>query len=117
MLGIELDTILQIARLPPTKLQDLKLLLRDWSSRKWCTRVQLESLIGKLHLGTWYRPPSSPGHSITLFEKIIDRIDAENSELFLLGDLNCNLLSNAPNSNTSELLKREILRTLTSMLI
>ena len=49
VLGIELDTILQIARLPPTKLQDLKLLLRDWSSRKWCTRVQLESLIGKLH--------------------------------------------------------------------
>ncbi len=104
VLGIELDTILQIARLPPTKLQDLKLLLRDWSSRKWCTRIQLESLIGKLHLGTWYRPPSSPGHSITLFEKIIDRIDAENSELFLLGDLNCNLFSNAPNSNTSELL-------------
>ena len=23
-------------------------------------------------VGTWYRPPSSPGHSITLFEKIID---------------------------------------------
>ena len=43
-------------------------------------------------VGTWYRSPSSPGHSITLFEKIIDRIDAENSELFLLGDLNCNLL-------------------------
>ena len=49
VLGIELDTILQIARLPPTKLLDLKLLLREWSSRKWCTRVQLESLIGKLH--------------------------------------------------------------------
>ena len=26
-------------------------------------------------VGTWYRPPSSPGHSITLFEKIIDRMD------------------------------------------
>ena len=48
-LGIELNSILQIARLPTAKLLDLKLLLREWSSRKWCTRVQLESLIGKLH--------------------------------------------------------------------
>lgn len=52
-------------------------------------------------MGAWYRPPSSSCHSITLFEKIVDKIDAE---LFLLGYLNCNLLSNTPNSNTSELL-------------
>ena len=26
-----------------------------------------------------------------------DKIDAENSELFLVGDLNCNILSNTPN--------------------
>ena len=41
-----------------------------------------------------YRSPSSSSHSIILFEKIVDKIDAE---LFSLGDLNCNLLSNTPN--------------------
>ena len=53
---------------------------------------------------TWYRPSSSPQESITLFEEIIDKIDVENLELYLLGDLNCNLLSNTPNSNTTDLL-------------
>jgi hypothetical protein len=55
-------------------------------------------------VGTLYRHPSSSQQLFTLFEEIIDKIDAENSELYLLGDLNCNLLSNTPNSNTSELL-------------
>lgn len=55
-------------------------------------------------VGTWYRPPSSSQQIFTLFEEIIDRVDSENSELYLLGDLNCNLLSDTPNSNTSELL-------------
>jgi exonuclease III len=40
--------------------------------------------------GTWYRPPNSQG-LLNLFENTIDRIDAENSELYFLGDLNCNL--------------------------
>ena len=31
-------------------------------------------------------------------------IDAESLELYLLGDLNCNLLSDTPSTNTSELL-------------
>ena len=46
VLGIELDSVLQIARLPATKLLALKGLLTEWSARKWCMRVQLESLIG-----------------------------------------------------------------------
>ena len=41
--------MLQIARLPAAKLLALKGLLTEWSARKWCTRVQLESLIDKLH--------------------------------------------------------------------
>ena len=49
VLGIELDSVLQIARLPAIKLLALKGLLTEWGARKWCTRVQLESLIGKLH--------------------------------------------------------------------
>ena len=42
--------------------------------------------------GTWYRPPSSPPDLFGEFEKIIAKIDAENIELYILGDVNCNLL-------------------------
>ena len=51
-----------------------------------------------------YRPPSSALHLFPLFQEIIDKIDAENSEMYLLGDLNCDLLSQASNANTFELL-------------
>ena len=55
-------------------------------------------------VGTLYRPPNSSNHLFSLFKKTIDMIDAENLELYLLGDLNCNLLSDTPSTNTSELL-------------
>ena len=55
-------------------------------------------------VGTWYRPPNSPRELLNLFEDTIDRIDAENSELYLLGDLNCNLLAQNPDANTFDLL-------------
>ena len=55
-------------------------------------------------VGTWYRPPSSALNLFSLFLEIIDKIDSENSELYLLGDLNCDLLSHSPNVNTCELL-------------
>ena len=44
-------------------------------------------------VGTLYRPPNYPRNLLNLFENTIDRIDAENSELYFLGsgDLNCNL--------------------------
>ena len=49
VLGIELDSANQIARLPDDKLQALRQLLQSWNSRRWCNRNQLESLIGHLH--------------------------------------------------------------------
>jgi hypothetical protein len=49
VLGIELDSILQIARLPKVKLEALKQLLKEWQQKRWCTRTQLEPLLGKLH--------------------------------------------------------------------
>ena len=55
-------------------------------------------------VGTWYRPPNSSNNLFSLFEKTIDMIGAENLELYLLGDLNCNILSDTPSTNTSELL-------------
>ena len=48
-LGIELDSINQLARLPTDKLTSLLDLLHQWSSYRWCTKRQLQSLIGHLH--------------------------------------------------------------------
>ena len=49
VLGIELDSLAQVARLPDEKLQALKELIPSWLPRTWCFRSELESLIGHLH--------------------------------------------------------------------
>ena len=49
VLGIELDSFTQIARLPAKKFSTLRDLITSWLSRKWCNRQELESLIGHLH--------------------------------------------------------------------
>ena len=49
VLGIELDSFNQIARLPTEKLSTLQDLITSWLSQKWCNRPELESLIGHLH--------------------------------------------------------------------
>ena len=54
-------------------------------------------------VGTWYRPPSSPPNLFSEFEKVIAKIDAENKELYLLGDINCNLLPEANTYDSSHL--------------
>jgi len=67
VLGIELDSVQQVARLPAEKLAALKNLIQLWRSKRWCTRRQLESLIGHLHHAVkveW------PGH--TFLRRMID---------------------------------------------
>ena len=49
VLGIELDSLEQSARLPADKLAVLRELIQSWRLRRWCTGRQLESLIGHLH--------------------------------------------------------------------
>ena len=49
VLGIELDSVSQIARLPSEKLSALQDLISSWLPRKSCNRRDLESLIGHLH--------------------------------------------------------------------
>ena len=51
-------------------------------------------------VGTWYRPPSSPLNLFSEFENVITKIDAENKELYLLRDINCNLLPEAITVNS-----------------
>ena len=52
LLGIELDSVAQVAHLPMDKLSALQTLLQSWQDRCWCTRPELESLIGHLHHAT-----------------------------------------------------------------
>ena len=49
VLGIELDSVNQAARLPSKKLSTLKELISSWLTRKWCNRQDLETLIRHLH--------------------------------------------------------------------
>ena len=49
-------------------------------------------------------PPQSFPDLFTVFERVIDKIDAENLELYLLGDQNCDLLPDSVNANSSHLL-------------
>ena len=39
-----------------------------------------------------YRPPSAPIEVFSKFEKLIDLVDNKNKEVYILGDLNCNML-------------------------
>ena len=47
-LGIEIDTVARVLRLPPIKLTRLRKALQQWSSQRACERHELESLIGTL---------------------------------------------------------------------
>ena len=49
VLGIELDSVVQVARLPMDKLCALQELIQSWQDRHWCTKCKLDSLTGHLH--------------------------------------------------------------------
>ena len=42
-----------------------------------------------------HRPPNSPVELFTSFESLIERLDAENVEFYLMGDFNCNLANDS----------------------
>ena len=72
VLGIELDSVQQIARLPADKLQRLIQLLELWAGRQWCNKKQLESLIGHLHhasMEVW------PGRTFVLVSTICSWVE------------------------------------------
>ena len=45
ILAVELDSLVQVARLLVGKFVAMKSLVQSWSSRQWCTKWELESLI------------------------------------------------------------------------
>ena len=70
-----------------------------------CLTVEISKPRSKPFLvSTWYRPLQSSPDLFSTFERIIDKIDAENLELYLMGDLNCNLLWEVASNNSSHLL-------------
>ena len=52
-------------------------------------------------VNTWYRPPSSSQDIFSRFEILVDKIDSENNDFYLLGDLNCDMLPNRSNYHIS----------------
>ena len=55
-------------------------------------------------VSTWYKPPNSLLDLFNDFENLIGKIDGSNRELYLVGDMNTNLLPDAADSNSSKLI-------------
>ena len=61
-LGITLNTLQMELCLPEEKIQRLKSLIKEWCSKCWCRKIDLESLIGQLHHASTV---VKPGRSFT----------------------------------------------------
>ena len=69
-----------------------------------CLTLQISNAHSRPFLvSTRYRPPQSLPDIFNSFEQLVGKIDAENSELYLLGDLNCNLLPRTSDHNSANL--------------
>ena len=72
---------------------------RNYHIRDYFSDDQLECLaveITRPHsrpfiISTWYRPPGSFFDIFHRFEKLVDKIDSEYKDFYLLGDLNCDV--------------------------
>ena len=47
-LGILIDTVDGTVAIPPEKLQDIKNMVKQWKGKKYCTKRELQSLLGTL---------------------------------------------------------------------
>ena len=56
-------------------------------------------------VATWYRPPCFPTDLFSSYESFIGKLDSLDLEYYLLGDLNCDLVSPTPDANTHRLLE------------
>ena len=54
-------------------------------------------------VSTWYKPPNSAQGVFRYFESLVDKVDSEQKDFYLLGDLNCNMLDGSNNHNSSTL--------------
>ena len=75
------------------------------TDRLECLTVEINKPHSRPFLvSTWYRPPNSPPDLFDDFENLISKIDGSNRELYLVGDMNTNLLPGVADSNSSKLI-------------
>lgn len=67
LLGIELDSVEQVARISDARRQEILELLLTWRSRSTCTKRELQSLIGKLNFVCYICRPGR-----TFLRRLID---------------------------------------------
>ena len=53
----------------------------------------------------WYRPPNSPIELFDKFEILLGKIEAQNIESNILGDINCDMLATSPTNETRHLIE------------
>jgi len=74
------------------------------SDRLECLTVEISKPDSRLFLvSTWYRPPNSPPDLFNEFENLIGKTDSLNLELYLVGDMNTNMLPGAVDVNSPRL--------------
>ena len=56
-------------------------------------------------LSNWYRPPNSPTELFDKFEVLLGKIEAENIESNILGDINCDMMAVTPTNETRHLIE------------
>ena len=52
-------------------------------------------------MATWYRPPNSSTENFSYFESLVGKLDTENAEFYLMGDMNCNLATSHLDHNAN----------------
>ena len=52
---------------------------------------------------TWYKPPDSPIGIFSHFENLVGKLDSENIEYYIMGDINCDMIATRYDSNTQKL--------------
>lgn len=56
-------------------------------------------------LSNWYRPPNTPVELFDKFEVLLGKIEAENIESNILGDINCYMIAISPANETRHLIE------------
>ena len=56
-------------------------------------------------ISNWYRPPNSPIELFDKFEVLLAKIEAENVESNILGDINCDMMAVTPANETRHLIE------------
>ncbi|CAH3198891.1 unnamed protein product, partial [Porites evermanni] len=69
-----------------------------------CTEIQKPRAKPFL-ISNWYRPPNSPIELFDKFEVLLAKIEAENVESNIIGDINCDMMAVTPANETRHLIE------------